>query len=101
MGLFRRGYAFIYQMPLNKLVSLTWLLWALRGFPRFTLNYITNDLFTVKNLNCRKIRQKSMQNPSKSNPTNFYGYTPAHGQPSSYAEAKKISLYPWLPDSAD
>ena len=27
--------------PLNKLVSLTWLLWALTSFRRFTLHYIT------------------------------------------------------------
>jgi len=27
--------------PVNKLFSLTWLLWALRSFWRFTLHYIT------------------------------------------------------------
>jgi len=27
--------------PVNKLVSLTWLLWALRSFRSFTLHYIT------------------------------------------------------------
>ena len=26
--------------PMNKLVSLTWLLWALRSFRSFTLHYI-------------------------------------------------------------
>ena len=29
--------------PMNKLVSLTWLLWALRGFWRSTLNYFTTE----------------------------------------------------------
>src|SRR6218665_431638 len=28
--------------PMNKLVSLTWLLWALRSFRSFTLHYITS-----------------------------------------------------------
>src|SRR6218665_1784618 len=33
--------------PVNKLVSLTWLLWALRSFRSFTLHYITLHYITV------------------------------------------------------
>src|SRR6218665_1371553 len=33
--------------PVNKLVSLTWLLWALRSFRSFTLNYITRAMGSV------------------------------------------------------
>src|SRR6218665_171290 len=33
--------------PENKLVSLTWLLWALRSYRRFTLHYITNSLSSL------------------------------------------------------
>src|SRR6218665_3831870 len=35
--------------PVNKLVSLTWLLWALRSFRSFTLNYITSGLSHIHN----------------------------------------------------
>src|SRR6218665_223313 len=31
----------LHIVPVNKLVSLTWLLWALRSFRSFTLHYIT------------------------------------------------------------
>jgi len=33
--------------PVNKLVSLTWLLWALRSFRSFTLHYITRKPYSV------------------------------------------------------
>src|SRR6218665_1790423 len=33
--------------PANKLVSLTWLLWALRSFRRFTLHYITSCVICI------------------------------------------------------
>src|SRR6218665_1527306 len=35
--------------PVNKLVSLTWLLWALRSFRSFTLHlHYINQLFTIQ-----------------------------------------------------
>src|SRR6218665_3070610 len=37
--LLRTGFG---TAPVNKLVSLTWLLWALRSFRSFTLHYITH-----------------------------------------------------------
>src|SRR6218665_1530510 len=37
--LLRTGFGIV---PVNKLVSLMWLLWALTSFRRFTLHYITN-----------------------------------------------------------
>jgi len=32
-----------WTAPVNKLVSLTWLLWALRSFRRFTLHYCLSE----------------------------------------------------------
>ena len=38
--------------PVNKLFSLTWLLWALRSFWRFTLHYITLHYIRIRERRC-------------------------------------------------
>src|SRR6218665_3016586 len=56
------------QAPVNKLVSLTWLLWALRSFRSFTLHYIIHTLL-LGAICLRKVRRtvllKKILKPSK------------------------------------
>src|SRR6218665_2323556 len=42
--------AYRYYAPVNKLVSLTWLLWALRSFRSFTLHCLTLRLWDHKSV---------------------------------------------------
>ena len=46
-------------VPMSKLVSLTWLLWALRSFPRFTLNTITFPWSMTHFMHCAFLMHKA------------------------------------------